>query len=466
MAPLSRVALSSLPDVPSFSATQPESTKSSRKKRKIPARSSSQPATKARKKVVEVDESRDLLLKVLEKLTSLDSDVKEVNKKMTEFKEEFLLNALSINSEQKIEKMACDLESIKEKLGHTLQPSELSTQEALVSMDTATEPTVNQTKPDQPTVLPSEVIPDWVKYLNKRKYAFIKHLNNGGKHDIQLGWKNMDPPFIPAEYLPKELRYGESEREYEVRRKQKINDRDANIELLAIRRDEGLAEYGSVDTFITDAINELEATTEVKESLQKEYDDKVKADEDASNKYWATTKTGLLEKPERENGTKIVVTEERVYSKALKKGLENPKDTHHEEDKPGNKWTGAKKNKRRSNQKTGNLLKQPQRGYQKPHFGNPQPHFHPTPYYPPQQPNYYQQPMAPPLLDYQQPVAPLQPRQHYPGDPQQLHQQPRWDCTRPPPVWNQLQVKQPERVPFHWETPTNRWKVLDPNARI
>ena len=65
-----------------------------------------------------------------------------------------------------------------------------------------------------PNIKPGEVIPDWNKYLNNRKAAFKKYVTNEGRHNLFSEWLAQDPPFIPAEFLPKEMRFGESERVY------------------------------------------------------------------------------------------------------------------------------------------------------------------------------------------------------------------------------------------------------------
>ena len=111
------------------------------------------------------------------------------------------------------------------------------------------------------------------------------------------------------------MRYGESEREYEVRRKQKLQDLDAQMELHMIRRDEGLAQYSSVDTHIEQSINDLIIDDIVRGTLKEEYSALIKADEEACQSKWEKVKTNLLEKPQREKEKKIIITNDRVYAK-------------------------------------------------------------------------------------------------------------------------------------------------------
>lgn len=392
-----------------------QSSKKPVKKRKSDDMSASQPPSKSRRHTdLELsDGSHRVLLQVLEKVLSLETEVKDMKTSVNELKDEYLNKDVSINQEIRLEKMSKDIEAIKEKLEGVPQTDVV---QASGSVDTESTSVEEVPAPDIPAsvpVKPSEVIPDWEKYLKKRKFGYNKYINNNGRYEIQMKWKNLDTPFIPAEYLPKEMVFGESEREYEVRKKRKRQDHDAYIELLAIRRDEGLAEAQSVDTLVEDLINELDAEASVKDSFKAVYHRSIKDEEQASIKRWEKTEKGILETPERETGKKIVVSNDRVYSKAIKKGLKK-----------------AKVNQPRGVTTTTKIQEPWKVVNRRQHYSVPQPE---------PQPHYY---------NYQQPIL-------FP------------DLRQPPPSLYPTYVRQPGNASsFHWGTPTSRWKLISPDVRI
>ena len=168
----------------------------------------------------------------------------------------------------------------------------------------------------------------------------------------------------------------------------------------------------------------------VKENLKAEFVKLVKADEQSSKDKWEKTKKGLMEKPEREKVSKIVIENDRVYAKgrAEKKGSRKPKakkpfietNTNIVE----NQWHKSVKHRQQA-----------------------------------------------PLVYYQQPQQFYQPQMF---THQQQQQVPvtntvpfiNFDQRRPPPPLPHVPVSQPESGPFHWGRPTNRWKHLSPNQAI
>ena len=152
-------------------------------------------------------------------------------------------------------------------------PEVVSTQDALeltsAEMDTA--PVIPENHQQPVAVNLEDVIADLTDFLKKRKFGYNKHITNKGRHELHLDWKNQNPPFVPAEYLPKEMRFGEFERVYEARRKQKLQELESHMELLVIQKEEGLAEFTSVDTHIEELIDEMDVADNVKNSLKEEY---------------------------------------------------------------------------------------------------------------------------------------------------------------------------------------------------
>lgn len=392
-----------------------------------------------------------VLNQILGKMLSLETKLNNIETVVTNLKDEILIREVPIDTEKKLDTLLSDMDTIKNKcLVATSEPEVMSTQAALEATAFAMDTDNNDAEGTQPVlnISPVEVIGDWEEYLTKRKFGFNKHLTNEGKHKFHVGWKTQEPPFIPAEYLPKEMRFSESEREYELRRKQKYQSFEAYIELLGIRRDEGLVDFTSVDTHIEETINESIVDVKVKDTLKAEYQKRIKADEKGYLKKWEQVEKGLKERPERETVSKIVIVNDRVYAKGrsnkkdkkpdeANKSLEKPKVSKVSREKQPVKntatnskekqWTKTDKKRPARRQ-----WSQPNYSYQQPHFSYQQPI------------QVYQQPMS-----YQYPV-PLMSS----------------NMERPPPSVPALSARQPENpsVPFQWSNQDHRWTHLNPNA--
>ena len=345
--------------------------------------------------------------------------------------------------------MLCELEEIKKQKQPSPSTSDvMSTQRALEATTSddmeVGPPAVGVDLPEKVTI--ADVIADFKEFFQKRKFGYNKYICNKGRFELLNGWKSQDTPFIPAEYLPKEMRYGESEREYEVRRKQKLQDFDAQIELHMIRRDEGLAQYSSVDTHIEQSINDLIADDLVRGSLKEEYGALIRADEEACQNKWEKVKANLLEKPQREKDKKIVITNDRVYAKgratkkAEKKANENvvPKPTDTGSSNKDNNPTvwQQKKSKKKNNHKVVPKRNSPTYAYsQQPVIG----------YQPPSIVVNQQVPFA--YHDVNKPPPEL------PG----VKRSQLLNVGQSPPVQPEAQQ---HSYPFHWSHPTSRWKYL------
>ena len=289
----------------------------------------------------------------------------------------------------------------------------------------------------QSSVCPENVIADWKDCVLKRKYAYNKYVSNDGRFELENSWKSQTPPFIPAEFLPKEMRYGESEREYEVRRKQKLTDFDAHLELLMVRRDEAFGEFSSIDTHIEESINELTIDDSVKNSLREEYTNLIKADEQGCREKWEKVKTKLLEKPQRETEKKIVIANDRMYAK----GRAAKKSKKHKEKENVSPIPAPKEPEKKENSP------QKQKKRKKNHHWQASPPFpHSTYAYPHHYTNRYQQPAI--VADQQVPFG-------------------NHDVNKPPPKLPiaqlpTVQEANPHSYPFPWGQPATRWKYLVP----
>ena len=408
------------------------------KKRKNTEFSFSQPLPKSHKSVdwdYWMNNQKKLFSEVMEKIAGIESKVDTVCTSVDELKNEILLRDVPVNVEEKLEKVILELEVIKSSVEKPGIGTSLSTQAALESTSDTMDTTEN-VQPSQTAAkpLPENVIPDWQNYLKKRKFGYNKYINNKGRYDLEMEWKMQDTPFIPAEYLPKEMRFGESEREYEVRRKQKLQDFDAHLELLMVRRDDGLAEYLSVDSHVEKSIEEVSGELHVQEHLKAEYTKLISADELECNDKWEKLKTKLLEKPKRETENKIVIKDDRVYAKGrkAKKVLEKPKEQKQTET--------VKEPEKKPEAKDSNVPKanKPKKKYTAPHWRQHQSY------------NHHQQMCNIHHVGFGGHQIPC-------GFP---------NVTKPPPPLPNAQEPQSHSCPFHWGQPTTRWKHLSPDQQI
>ena len=429
------------------------------KKRKLHERSASQPLRKKGKDSATNKTDRDLLLKIVDMLSNLNNRVDTIETSVTEFKNFYVEKDLDIDNQLKIPQILEELQSIKASIKAGNEP-EIGIGNTNTVDEMGADPTASNqmdtTNPPAVSINPVDVIPEWDNYVMNRKNGFRKFVTNAGRYDLYNEWLARTPPFIPAEFLPKELRAEESERVYQVRKNQKRAELDSQMELLAVRRDEGLSAYQSVDTFIDECINDLVVSNEAKISLRDVYKKQINEGETVINNQWLKQKKGLDEKPQRETANKIVVSNERVYAKSLKKdkpkNKNKPKPTakdppeakeaQKEENVPkqtsnwtkvdnGNKNKGSGKRENKNHPKNNNVNRKSYVGQMHHPFNPWFPYGYHVSSVPPPPPGM----MPPPHLSNSQNI------------------QPTVD-------------KQPDQSYFHWGTPTNRWKNLSPNMPI
>ena len=198
----------------------PGSVDSKKRKIKINERSSSQPPSKSRRNV-DFEEGNEnpnnLLHQLLEKFKGLELKVNNINTIVSELKHEVLMREVPVNTELKLDQLITDVKEIKSHLDQAPNNIEMSTQAVLEAITTDMEGAPNTSEEPQQLVKirPEDVIADWQDYLKKRKLGYNKHISNKGRYEIQMGWKNMNPPFVPAEYLPKEINEAKNRRRRE-----------------------------------------------------------------------------------------------------------------------------------------------------------------------------------------------------------------------------------------------------------
>ena len=312
-------------DEPQYQRTIPQffdeggKSESNKRKNSDTEESSQTPAKSQRKsKIFTGDrEAVKLLHQILSVVNNLELRVSSIENVTKSLKEEILLINTPINTETKIDSLIGEMQIVKNTILELPKGDVISTQAALME-------TAQMEVEVAPEVNPTDYIGDWDDYIDKRKKGFNKHLNNHGRREIHIDWKIKDPPFIPALYLPKKLRFGESDREYELRKQQKLNEFDTYLDLLAVRMEEGFAVCEAVDSHMEESISDLAVDEGVRDALRTQYKKKIEADEESCRKNWESTAKGLQGKPQRESESKIVVENNRVY--AISKSLKKPKE--------------------------------------------------------------------------------------------------------------------------------------------
>ena len=269
----------------------------------------------------------DLLEQILTRINHLegiDQRLERLESSVDTIKNEILLREPQMDIDQKLDSIVQNINNLKQNLtkDHTDGDNELSTQQALEAIaNSPMDIAIGDNNTDSfPNGSAKEWIPDWEEYLKRRKLCYNKYLTNKGRYDIHDNWKSQNPPFIPALYLPKQLKFDESDREYHLRRCQKLHELDTFLELLAVRRDEALVQYTSVDSHIEQTINSLLVNDNIKEALKGEYRNSINKSEQECAKKWENASKGLKEKQTREhtNG-KIITVGDRTYAKGKSK---------------------------------------------------------------------------------------------------------------------------------------------------
>ena len=337
---------------------------------------------------------------------------------------------MPIDNQQTLDKIQMDVANIEKAIRNKPEEELIEVIAQMNVEDTGASVNNDVTLPD--------VITDWERLLKSRKFGFYKFLENKGRYDLLDDWKKQETPFIPATFLPKELRYGESEKEYQVRKKRCDNEHSSHMDMLAVRRDEGLAEFESVDSVVKQTIDQFVASPEVKAKLTEEYTTLVAAEEVLSQKRWDRLKKGIEETPVRDKDNKIIVKNDRVYAKALKTGLDTEKEpqrNNHVNDSGWKSVRGRKKKRQSHSQTSSN-------GTYPPPFAAQNIQFVP-----------YQQGAYSPYF-YHQPFF------------TQQHAQFSFDPSNPPPPITNVQLKKPQNSSFHGGASTSRWKGIQSEERI
>ena len=154
--------------------------------------------------------------------------------------------------------------------------------------------------------------------INKRKKAFYDRHQLTDRIDIHKKWLAEDPPTIPASFIPKYI-HKEPQREYEIRKKQKISELESKIQIWEFRAKEADDKVKFYDELVKQEIEGSEKDDTEKEREKKSWVDLVKIEEEKSINIWNKKRKEILDQPKRQIENKRIQTiENKLYSTVAK----------------------------------------------------------------------------------------------------------------------------------------------------
>ena len=183
--------------------------------------------------------------------------------------------------------------------------------------------------------------------INKRKKAFYDQHQLKDRIDIHKKWLAEDPPIIPAPFIPKYIQK-EPQREYDIRKKQKLNELESKIQIWEFRAKEADEKIEFYDNLVKEEIEGSEKSEEEKEKEKTAWKNLVKIEEEKSTSIWDKKRKDILDQPKRQIDTKRIQTiEDKLYS-TIVKSTTNTNNNHYQENE--NQWQTVSYKKKPRNQ--------------------------------------------------------------------------------------------------------------------
>ena len=243
----------------------------------------------------------DLKNVVLNQLKTLTEEVKSM-------KEQFLITATPIETEQKLEEIVNKVKEIDEKL---------------INKNNVCD-TRNKTR--EPVNMPSissNIIRN--KELSERKISYYNHLHNKDRFDIYTEMLTKDPPQLPARFTPVEIR---NEPPIELIARQKLEHAKLTCYMSVLENRSKVAKekYLMVDNKVLNDIENSNYEDAEKARQREVWTQKTVAEEEVSRKLWAKKRDDIIELPkkQRENGRIVEKNSDAgTYAIVTKRGLVN-----------------------------------------------------------------------------------------------------------------------------------------------
>ena len=313
------------------------------------SRSLTQPSPTSLQVQIDDEDDSKTIIKMLKKISTnfnsfkktvtsdigcIKNDLKLVKEDIAEIRKEKELTPDAINDDVSMVTLTTKMEGIEAKI------DKISS-----SLDERAEVDVNKPPPrfvkDKITT-----VSDLDDKIDKRRKAFYDQHQLNDRIQIHQEWLNKDPPIIPAAFLPKYIPK-EPEKEYQIRKKQKINELQSKIEIWDVRAKEAEKKVKHFDDLILQEINSSEIDDEQKETEKKAWVDLAKLEEEKSINIWKKKRGDIIAQPERQKERKKIQTlENKLYSTVVKS---NTQETDNSNTRPESTWQTVTYNRRKNN---------------------------------------------------------------------------------------------------------------------
>ena len=189
-------------------------------------------------------------------ISSIKNDLKEVKDDVAEIRKEKELTPDVIMADISMVTLTNKVEGIEQKI------NKISS-----SLDEKTEIDVN--KPSQKRVKDKiTAVKDLDDKIDKRRKAFYDQHQLNDRIQIHQEWLSKDPPIIPAAFIPKYIQK-EPEKEYQIRKKQKMNELQSKMEIWDVRAKEAEKKVKHYDELAVQEIENSAQDEEHKKSREK-----------------------------------------------------------------------------------------------------------------------------------------------------------------------------------------------------
>ena len=331
------------------------------------SRSLTQPSPTSLQVQIDDEDDSKLIIKMLKKIStnfnsfkkaitndigSIKNDLKVVKDDIAEIRKEKELTPDAINADVSMVTTLTDkMEGIEAKI------NKISS-----SIDEKSEVVVNQ-PPTRIVKNKITTVTDLDDKIDKRRKAFYDHHQLQDRIQIHQDWLSKDPPIIPAAFIPKYIPK-EPEKEYQIRKKQKINELQSKIEIWDVRAKEAEKKVKDLDDRVSQEIDSSEMNDEQKNAEKKAWIDLTKIEEEKSVNIWKKKRADIIAQPERQlERKKIQTLENKLYSTVVKSGSQEADDHNTRSEST---WQTVTYNNRRKNHHHYN--RQYQQGWQTQNF--------------------------------------------------------------------------------------------------
>lgn len=272
-------------------------------------------------------------------ISSIKNDLKGVKDDVAEIRKEKELTPDVIMADISMVTLTNKVEGIEQKI------NKISS-----SLDEKTEIDVN--KPSQKRVKDKiTAVKDLDDKIDKRRKAFYDQHQLNDRIQIHQEWLSKDPPIIPAAFIPKYIQK-EPEKEYQIRKKQKMNELQSKMEIWDVRAKEAEKKVKHYDELAVQEIENSAQDEEQKNLEKKAWNDLVQIEEEKSKNIWKKKRADILAQPDRQiERKKIQTLENKLYSTVVKSGTHETENDDYDYNNTNSEWQTVRyNNRKKSNQ--------------------------------------------------------------------------------------------------------------------